>query len=313
MTTCEVSGKHVIIDETAVSLVTGRRVAASGLRRSAFSGKVAEPEHFGLCEFTGQELLLTELRTSNISGKHYREDESGVSALSGRVGHKSEFIDCHETRASIASDEAERCEATGALVRPGVLITCGETGVRVLPSETRTSSVSAIRARKELFVVSSVSGDPLLEREGVGSSSHAFCKASEAVVCEWGGKPSHPDDVVDCALTGLLVRREYLTRDKPFRLDALQRLLDGRSHDRAFEVEWEAFSQSAGRAPHTNKIRIEGAIGAPTGDRAAVVGEVRTLLGLRVRQVGFVIDASNATVHGRVRTGKRNMNGWTVD
>jgi superfamily II DNA or RNA helicase len=138
MTTCEVSGKHVILDETAVSSVTGRRVLASGLRRSALSAKVAEPEHFGTCEFTGQAILLTELRTSNISRKQYREDEAGVSALSGRVGHKSEFVDCHETSISIASDEAEQCEATGALVRPGVLITCGETGAHVLPSETRT-------------------------------------------------------------------------------------------------------------------------------------------------------------------------------
>jgi hypothetical protein len=145
------------------------------------------------------------------------------------------------------------------------------------------------------------------------SSSHTFCKASEAVVCEWGGKLSHPDDVADCALTGLLVRREHLTRDKPSRLDALQRLLDGRSHDRAFEAEWEAFSRSAGQAAHLTKIRIESAIGAPGGDRAAVAGEVKTLLGLRVRQVGFVIDVSTATVHGRVRTGKRNMNGWAVE
>jgi hypothetical protein len=87
----------------------------------------------------------------------------------------------------------------------------------------------------------------------------------------------------------------------------------GRSHDRAFEVEWDAFSRSADQAAHTNKIRIEGATGAPGGGRAAVAGEVKTLLGLRVRQVGFIIDVSTATVHGRVRTGKRNTNGWTVD
>jgi superfamily II DNA or RNA helicase len=313
MAKCELSGMCLVEDEVGLSSVTGRRVGLGQMKQSALTGKLAEAEYFGRCAFSGRELLLSELRKSDLSGLLFGQDEAETSVMSGKIGHKNEFVTCHLTGQSITRDEAELCEATGAIVRPGILVECEETSARVLPSEIRTSSVSGVRARKDLFVASSVSDSPLLRREAIASATQSFCKPSEARSCEWTGALSHPDDLSKCSLTGLSIRREYLTSKEPMRLDALQKLLDGESHTRAFEAKWEGFAHSVGQILGSNKIQITGAAASPTGTRAALCGELRSFFGFRVRQIGFIVDVATAIVQGRVPTGRRGSAGWMAD
>ena len=42
----------------------------------------------------------------------------------------------------------------------------------------------------------------------------------------------------------------------------------------------------------------------------AVCAEVRTLLGLRVRQAGFVYEIDSQSIIGRVVQGRRSSDGW---
>lgn len=190
--TCAFSGKRLLRDEVETSAVTGALVAKSLLKTSAVSGKRAEPSYIARCAFTGAEVLQTELAVSDFSDRSYRADQQGQSSVSGKWGHLQEFVTCHETRQPIGLIEAQRCEVTGHLVRPGVLETCDVTGVRVLPSELQRCAATGKRALKRLFVTSSISGAPLLEEAAIRSVDGCFCLPAEVHLCAWSGRTCHP-------------------------------------------------------------------------------------------------------------------------
>jgi hypothetical protein len=147
---CNCSRKKILSDEAGLSDVTGQVVARLFLKRSAVSGKLAEPEHFGQCDFTQTIALHSELGLSEISGRRYRLDEEMRSAVSGKVGHCYEFIRCHEGQL-LAVIEAERCEMTGYMVRPGVLERCSMTGAAPVPSELERCGVAVKRFLKKFW------------------------------------------------------------------------------------------------------------------------------------------------------------------
>ena len=126
---CGYSGKRILTDEADISSVTGKLVAKTLLKRSSLSGAVAEPEHFGRCAFTNADLLKSELAVSELSGKTYQSFGQMRSAASGKTGHKSEFVTCYVTRQQIGRVEAETCQSTGNMVRPGILENCAVTKV----------------------------------------------------------------------------------------------------------------------------------------------------------------------------------------
>ena len=310
---CEATGKRVLEDEAGRSDVTGRRVAKAFLKTSSLSGRSAEYDHFERCSFTGVELFIEELRGSEISGKPYRVDQMATSAVSGRSGHRSEFVACNETKQLLLPAEAERCDVTGQLVRPGILLTCQETGARVLPSELGTSSVSNKRARRILLIQSSVSGAYLLEREAIRSSSGAFCRPDEALLCDWGGKAWHPDDIKTCSLTGLAIHVSFLSPGPVPRLEPLRRLLDGIAHDRDHPELWGTSAASASALLGNGKVQIVAAQRAAGLPQLAAVAEVRSFLGMKVRYAGLVADTRTGRVKGRICIGRRNKSAWIAD
>lgn len=309
---CEQSHKRVLEDEVATSSVTGRKIAKQFLKASAVSGKLGEAEYFGRCEFSGVDALQPELVRSEISGKLFRGDERFKSATSELMGHRSEFVTCHETRQTIALSEAEQCAKTGHYVRQGILQECEETGSRVLPEELARSAVSGKRVLKSLLVASRLSGAAMLESEAVRSSSGKFCLPTEARECMWGGQLSHPDDLRTCDLTGLPIHFQFVAPGTS-RLEPLVQLLEGVRHDQAIPDSWERASIKASAIVGSGKWRIIGAILSPNHGRAAIVAEVRTLLGLKTRNAGFVFEPASGSILGRIALGKRGHRGWTAD
>ena len=311
MERCELTGKRALPVELEKSTVTGRRVASTLLKQSAVSGARAEPEHFGLCAFSSNaEALNSELAVSELSGKPYRADQSATSAVSGKTGHVKEFTTCYETRQTIARSEAETCEVSGKVVRPGVLQTCVATGKKVLPSLLATCQATGARAQRSCMATSSVSNALMLRDKGVRSSARQFCLPAEAQTCLWSGRRVHPDDIRPCALTGLPIHVDYATTKAPARLRPLVEMLDGMRHNADQCEIWDEIAQRLNRAMKGGKCRIEAAILSPSKQRLATCAESKTMLGLRVHQVGAVYDLIDDAIIGRLAEGKRNGSGW---
>ncbi|MGP9812926.1 SNF2-related protein [Rhodopseudomonas sp. NSM] len=310
MATCAYSGKRVLQDELETSDVTGKQVAAALMKTSAMSGKRAEPDQFGKCGFTDAEVLKSEMKTSQLSGKAYRNDEEARSDVSGKTGHKSEFITCHETRQTLAADEAETCELTGFKVRPGVLVTCEVTGKRVLPGVIGTCAATGKRALNSLLVNSSISQAFVLKSEALKSIGGNYCLPSEAQTCFWSGQRSHPEDIRSCALTGLTIRVEFATTEGPARLQTLVDLLDGIRRNADQNEVWPTLAEKVTAELKNGKCRVEAAMLSPSKKHLAACAESKTMLGLRVHQIGAVFDIADSVLVGHVAEGKRNKGHW---
>ena len=309
---CSLSGKRVLKDEAEPSDVSGRLIAASLLKTSALSGKRAEPEHFGRCEFTQTSVLDTELVTSEVSGKRYRSDETVRSVVSGKSGHKQEFVICHATQQPLTSAEGEQCWVTGKHVRPGVLEQCSITQKRVLPTELERCAATGKHALRKLLVASSVSGIRVLEKAAVRSAAGRFCAPAEASRCEWSSRKCHPDDLRVCELTGLPIHLEFSTpRGKPG-LQPLIDLLNGIRRTADEPKVWNAVTHKVSAAVGGGQCRVEAAILSPDQKHLAICSEVRTLLGLRVRQAGLVYSIGDGSVIGRAALGRRSSDGWSL-
>jgi hypothetical protein len=290
MENCELTGKRALPDELEQSTVTGRRVASTLLKQSAVSGARAEPEHFGMCAFSNAQALNSELAVSELSGKPYRTDQSATSTVSGKAGHVKEFTICYETRQTIARSEAETCEVSGKVVRSGMLETCIATGKKVLPSLLAACQVTGARAQRSHMVTSSVSSALMLRDKAVQSSARQFCLPAEAQTCLWSGRRVHPDDIRPCSLTGLPIHIDYATTQSPARLRPLVEMLDGIRHNADQGEIWDKIAQRLNLAMKGGKCRIKAAILSPSNQRLATCAESKTMLGLRVHQVGAVYD-----------------------
>jgi superfamily II DNA or RNA helicase len=310
MERCELTGKRALPDELEESTVTGRRVASILLKRSAVSDARAEPEHFGACAFTKAEALNSELAVSELSGKPYRVDQLATSAVSGKTGHISEFTTCYETRQMVARSEAETCEVSGKVVRPGVLETCLATGKKVLPSMLASCQATGVRALKSRMVTSSISNAVMLRDKAIQSKARQFCLPTEVETCLWSGRRVHPEDIRACALTGLPIHIDYVTPQAPARLRPLVEMLDGMRHNVDQGEIWDKIAQRLNLAMKGGKCRIEAAILSPSKKRLATCAESKTMLGLRVHQIGAVYDLVDDAIVGRLAAGKRNGSSW---
>jgi superfamily II DNA or RNA helicase len=307
---CDVSGKCVLRDELEKSAVTGRNVIRALLRTSALSGKRAEAEHFVNCSFTDSPILLSESAASEVSGKRYRIDQEAQSAVSGKKGHKNEFLACYETGRIIATTESEKCELTGRQVQIGRLQTCSMSGKRVLPAELGLCVATGKHALKEFLVTSSVSGASILRSVAIRSSKGSYCAPAEAQGCFWSGSTFHPEDIRVCSLTGLLIHFQFSTPKDPDRLKPLAELLDGARHNVESNDDWLSIAEQVARILKGGRCEVEAALISPNREHLATCVEVRTLLGLRLRQAGAIYSFRERSIVGRVTTGRRAKNGW---
>jgi len=311
---CELSGKKALEDEVERSGVTGKMVAKSLLKISDLSGKKAEPQFFVECDFTKSEVLEAEIAISQISGKRYRIDEELCSSVSGKKGHKQEFIFCSQTNQPLLSSEAEKCEVTGKIVVPGILEECEVSGKKVLPSELEKCIVTGKKALRRFFVSSSISGARILEKEAIKSISGDFCAPVESKACIWSGRKCHPNDLRACNLTGESIHFEYaVIRDGKPCLEALAQLLDGTRKKADKPEVWDDIIKNTSEAIGNNHNEVEAAELSLNGKIMAVSLEVRSWLGLKIRQSGILYSVIDNSPVGKISTGKREENNWTKD
>jgi superfamily II DNA or RNA helicase len=306
---CSKTGKLLLEDETAVSSVTGLRVTRSLLSQSAVSGRFAEPENCKKCAFTGAVLLPGEEAISQISGKVYRADQQARSAVSSLIGHSSELVLCSESRQLLAPAEGERCASTGKIVIPGLMDICSVSGQKVLPSELERSAVSGKKALGKFLISSSISDARMLEDEAIYSTTGSACTPSEARQCDWSGEAFHPDDFVECSLTGLSIASRFTTLKSPARLKTLSELLNCTDHSKDRSEAWSRIAKHAENKMH-GSCRIETAHLSPDRRQLAVSAEVKTMFGFWVQHVGFIYVIDSDRIRGRIAVGKRSSGRW---
>jgi len=307
---CSISGKRVLSDEVELSSVTQKPCGSTLLKTSAVSGQRGEPKYFRSCSFTKSDVLAEELLMSELSERSFRKDEQKRSSVSGKTGHRSEFVECSETRVLLAVTEAEKCEHTGRLVRPGVLEVCQATGKRVLPSEVYSCTVTGKRALKSQCETSSVSGRHLLREVAIRSIGGKFCAPVEAQLCIWSGEKHHPEDMRTCAITGVLISQQFSTSGET-RLRPLCELLDGMRRTEDARSVWDKASLRLA-SHHGGKTRMESAVVSVDGNYLAICCESKTLFGLRSAYLGGIYDLHDGTILGKIAVGKRENSVWTA-
>jgi hypothetical protein len=181
----------------------------------------------------------------------------------------------------------------------------------VLPIGLDRCSLTGKRVLKRFLVTSSVSDTKILEEVAIRSVGGLFCTPAEAKACVWSGRKYHPDDIRKCQLTGLPIHFEFATSSPPYRLLPLVEMLDGikRNSDKA--DRWPEVANRIAAATKGGKYNVEAAVLSPDTQHLATCSELRTMLGMRVFQVGALYDLASNSVVGRICAGKRGRESWS--
>ena len=151
----------------------------------------------------------------------------------------------------------------------------------------------------------------ILEDVAIRSATGKVCAPVEAKPCLWSGRTYHPDDLRTCALTGLPIHFTFATTNYKPRLQPLVDLLDGIKRTADESGAWDGVAAKASSALGRARCRVEAAVLSPDRQHLAVCAEVRTLLGFRVHQAGFVYAIGDRSIVGRVAQGRRASKEWS--
>ena len=322
---CAESRRWFLPGELAVSDLSGRAVDASLLVASEKSGRRGTPAETGICAATGRRLLMDELVACQASGEIVDVALIAVSARSGVRARRDLFVTCEatgvlllpqETGISDASgkrvdlrllkrsgastaralaEELEVCESSGLKVLPCELVTCASTGERVLTSLVERCALTGRVLQRELMVEDAQSPGEWLSVDAAGYSelSKRATRPELLVACEWSERLCLPDELGRCELTGLTVASIYLDEDS--RLLPLVALLETPTGGDYLEPSVLAGVEIDG-VKNPTKLRDLRTSFGPSDDVMAVVGSVKSMLGMRTRRVAFVLDRNRRVI-----------------
>jgi hypothetical protein len=193
-----------------------------------------------------------------------------------------------------------------------VLVKCEVSNEKVLPSLVERSALTGKRALKQFFVSSSVSAVRALQDECVASAAGKYCLPAEAKLCMWSGKKIHPDDLRTCELTRTNAHVEFMTTNGACRLEPLLNLLNGLRRKADKQELWTSIAKDLSRIANA-KSQVEAAILSPSEQYLAVCVETKSWLGLKMRQAGLLYSIPEQETVGRIVSGKRGTQGWTLE
>jgi hypothetical protein len=204
-----------------------------------------------------------------------------------------------------------RCAKSQKRVIPEELQTCQFTGQKVLPEFLETCAFSGQRGLRDRLLQSDVSGLYVVPKLAVRSVlSRKVCGPGEAAYCTWLEGPILPSEAGICALTGLPFAQKLLNSRGEFGL--LRQLLDGSTTGAESPglVSW-----LQGQVPKAfgNLKRIVG-IYSPSGGAQALCGELRSLLGFKLRYAGLIVRVrDDQRIIGRYCLGRRAGADWILE
>lgn len=221
--TCEITGRRLLLDETAISCVSGKTVDTDLLVPSAMSGDLAMRDEMSTCESTGDLILPRELGRCEISGKLVRSDLLQQSAVSGQKALQTLMVRCPERKELILPEEAEHCAVTRLPTSRDRMGTCSITGRRA-----GRSRLQYLEDNITGYIADAISQDKTEEISGHNVLVQA---------CPLLNKMVLTIEMKTCGLTGLFVHRSLLNDSSE--LHELRKLLDGVVSESACAVSKE--------------------------------------------------------------------------
>lgn len=308
---CEESGLELLPSESCICSVTGKRVNSKFVDFSQVSGMPALKHAMERCAVTNKRALPIELQSCEESGKRVLPTELGVCAIT-RKNVLRELLAASELSGETGQAALmERCAVTRKLALPTELRECEVTGKRVCPSELETCSVSRKRVIRDQLLKSDISGVAMLPEYAVRSPlTRRVCTTAEATLCTWRAQQLPADEVSVCRITGLSFARDYLNSTHEFRI--LRDLLDETEPgtDASDLVRW-LMAAAPEQLSHLKSARC---VFSPDGSVRAICGELRSMLGLKVRHVGLVVsEDGERRLLGRMAVGRRHNGSWRAD
>jgi superfamily II DNA or RNA helicase len=336
---CQHTGDWVLPEELGKSDLSGLHVRKDLLLQSEKPpARLGIEDEFVKCQATDKRILRDEASQSAVSNKWFDRSLLVSSDNSSRMGHPSEMVVCAVTRARLLPDETEKCcrsgkivqrelltqseissawaleqyvtncERTGKLAIEGELIICELTGQKVIPELIEFCVQSGKRVVRDRLIQSAFSGKfvlPEFASQSIVSSKH--CLESEAVRCMWLDGPLLPEESRVCHRTGLPFARKLLDGNGNFRvlMELLDRIEPGEDYS-----EFLPWIREQRDGAFKSAAKARGA-GSPNGSVHAVCCELRYMLGLKTRIVGFLIrDVGEREILGRYTIGRRVGGRW---
>lgn len=295
MDKCMKTGKIVPRDCLSQCAITKQTALRHLLTQSEISERFAYPEYTVLCAFSQKRVLVDEAEKSAVTGEMVAKKFLKTSILSGKRAEPKYFATCEFTKSEVLESELAISQISGKKYRI---------------DEQLKSVVSGKTGHKQEFVFSNLSGAPLLEAEAIRSMVGNFCLPLEARFCSWSGRKCHSEDLRDCELTGVPIYSEYISTQAPFRFDLLFNLLNGIRKKSDKPELWPAISVYVSTELKDGKCKVEVAELSPDGKNLAVVLEVKTWIGFKIRHAALIYSFQDNATIGRIVIGKRGNSGW---
>ena len=105
---------------------------------------------------------------------------------------------------------------------------------------------------------------------------------------------------------------EFMTTNGACRLEPLSNLLNGLRRKADKQELWARIAEDLSRIASA-KSQVEAAILSPSEQYLAVCVETKSWLGLKMRQAGLLYSIREQETVGRIVTGKRGTQGWTLE
>ena len=159
------------------------------------------------------------------------------------------------------------------------------------------------------MLCSAASGKFVIAEKAVRSAvSGKVGLPDEMVQCAWLDQPVLRDEVKTCKLTQQVVAATFLNARQE--LIPLRDLLDGRSREAVGADDLIPRIRSLSEAVFRG-LKHVWAVWSPGRRKRAVCGEVSSWFGMKVRYVGFLLDAEPASrAAGQGVLGYRGKDGW---
>jgi hypothetical protein len=103
-----------------------------------------------------------------------------------------------------------------------------------------------------------------------------------------------------------------MTTNGACRLEPLLNLLNGLRRKADKQELWTSIAENLSRIANA-KSQVEAAILSPSEHYLAVCVETKSWLGLKMRQAGLLYSIPEQETVGRIVTGKRGPQGWTLE
>lgn len=292
---CEATGRQLLIDEVAVSMISGKSVGEDLLYESPVSGRMAMKEEMVKCDQSGKYLCPDEIAKCEVSGQLVDLRLLATSKVSGRKALKKMMLKCGATGRAILPEEAVRCAITGQMVSHDSTAECTVTGR--IATKNRMKHVGGLP--EYLYIEDQVTKQEVTNRTG---QSSIVCQ------CEWSCQHLLTIDTVVCKLTGLRVAKSIVNAQGE--IADVRDLMNGEIASRATRVPQSQLQDLKKRA----SLKISGGVSLSSHDEHIQV----LCLSVKSGLLGFSTDYA-LVVHAIVseeikviKIGKRLSGEWQL-